>query len=276
MERDDGLVSLLFTPCFAFSLLSDRLLLPVFPAITPAAVSSQDLLALSKHLENCHVVDPCSQLVPQAGQPYCHDYSAPSANPKLDLYISHSAEVPRPHQQPQFQPYHQHPDDMELDIDSSSAFSTASSPPVTPVTTHFVPYAPSFTPSSMSQPLSGCPFPVSAFDTTTAPPLRASTFTMSDISQTRHDTFGTFSVSSPLQASQKTTSASRSRPGTPCNFVPKNGVVVNENVTSGAQATKGELDTMEREIERRLRLFACGIDDCLRRYKDMDGLRMSV
>jgi transcription factor SFP1 len=36
---------------------------------------------------------------------------------------------------------------------------------------------------------------------------------------------------------------------------------------------EGELCEVEREVERRLRPSACGVADCQRRYKDMNGLR---
>jgi len=295
---------------------------------------------------------------------------------------------------------------MELDMDSSPASSSASSPPLTPVTTPLVPYttqrafanASSFTPLSLSQPSSECPSPVSAFDTATVLPSRASTSTMSPFSQTQHDSFSSYSYSdygamtSPLQASQEITSASSSQPGSPyscvpptllyspssitpantpsssrvaspvaaqgqtqasyhplsaqastsasassspsptstprasttlsrpasslllskpfrcpkancnksykqanglkyhmthgsCNFAPpkdlealqallaEKGVVVNGNDRSGVQITEGELREVEREAERRLRPFACGVGDCQRRYKNMNGLR---
>ncbi len=296
-------------------------------------------------------------------------------------------------------------------MDSSPASSSASSPPLTPVTTPLVPYTAqrafanaSFTPLSLSQPSSQCPSPVSAFDTATVLPSRASTSSMSPFSQTQHDSFSSFSayseygaVTSPLQASQEVTSASSSQPGSPyscvpptllyspssitpantpsssrvaspdaaqgqtqasyhplsaqastsasassstspsptstprasttlsrpasslllskpfrcpkancnksykqanglkyhmthgsCNFAPpkdlealqallaEKGVVVNGNDRSGVQITEGELREVEREAERRLRPFACGIGDCQRRYKNMNGLRTSL
>ncbi|KAH7886620.1 hypothetical protein F5I97DRAFT_1020827 [Phlebopus sp. FC_14] len=37
--------------------------------------------------------------------------------------------------------------------------------------------------------------------------------------------------------------------------------------------SEGELREVEREAERRLRPFACGVGDCQRRYKNMNGLR---
>jgi transcription factor SFP1 len=37
--------------------------------------------------------------------------------------------------------------------------------------------------------------------------------------------------------------------------------------------SEGEMREVEREAERRLRPFACGVADCHRRYKNMNGLR---
>jgi transcription factor SFP1 len=37
--------------------------------------------------------------------------------------------------------------------------------------------------------------------------------------------------------------------------------------------SEGEMREVEREAERRLRPFACGVADCQRRYKNMNGLR---
>ena len=44
----------------------------------------------------------------------------------------------------------------------------------------------------------------------------------------------------------------------------------------GMGISEGELREVEREAERRLRPFACGIGDCQRRYKNMNGLRESL
>ncbi|EIN04109.1 hypothetical protein PUNSTDRAFT_122954 [Punctularia strigosozonata HHB-11173 SS5] len=41
----------------------------------------------------------------------------------------------------------------------------------------------------------------------------------------------------------------------------------------GINITEQEMREVEREAERRLRPFACGIGDCQRRYKNMNGLR---
>lgn len=80
-------------------------------------------------------------------------------------------------------------------------------------------------------------------------------------------------ITSSLQASQDITSTSSCHPRTLCSFVPKSGVVVNGDDNSGVQATTGELHVVERETDRRLRPFACGIDECQRRYMSMKSLR---
>jgi transcription factor SFP1 len=43
--------------------------------------------------------------------------------------------------------------------------------------------------------------------------------------------------------------------------------------SSYGMISEGELREVEREAERRLRPFACGVADCQRRYKNMNGLR---
>jgi transcription factor SFP1 len=49
-----------------------------------------------------------------------------------------------------------------------------------------------------------------------------------------------------------------------CNFTPsKEGEVVKEGMS----------DSEVREVEKRLRPYACGVGDCARRYKNMNGLR---
>ncbi|KAH9961743.1 hypothetical protein BC827DRAFT_1267395 [Russula dissimulans] len=392
---------------------------------TCCGINLQDLHALVEHFEECHVVvvDP-SQPIP--GQLYPNNFPVPP-NAKFDSYLPHAAQIPRPqqhlqhphlqlqpqHYQQQHHPQQQHPlqqqgpfdpDDMELDLDSSPASSSASSPPLTPVTTPYTTQrafasASSFPPLSLSQPPSECPSPVSAFDTATVLPSRAST-SIAAFSPTQRDSFNSYStysdygtVASPLQASQEAVSASNSQPGSPyscvpptllyspssitpantpsssrvaspvtgqgqsqasyhplsaqastsasasssspsptstarasttlsrpasslllskpfrcpkpncsksykqanglkyhmthgsCNFAPpkdlealqallaEKGVVVNGNDRSGVQITEGELREVEREAERRLRPFACGVGDCQRRYKNMNGLR---
>jgi transcription factor SFP1 len=46
-----------------------------------------------------------------------------------------------------------------------------------------------------------------------------------------------------------------------------------EEVDSFGVISEGEMREVEREAERRLRPFACGVADCQRRYKNMNGLR---
>ena len=116
---------------------------------------------------------------------------------------------------------------MELDIDSSPVSSSASSPPLTPVTTPPVHYTTqrtftnpsSYTPLSLSQPPSTCPSPVSAFDTTSVLPSRGAT---SAFPSPQHDSFSAYSTYSdygalsPLQSPEATTS----QPGSPYSCVP--------------------------------------------------------
>jgi transcription factor SFP1 len=54
-----------------------------------------------------------------------------------------------------------------------------------------------------------------------------------------------------------------------------NGEEVNgeEVDPSFGMISEGEMREVEREAERRLRPFACGVADCQRRYKNMNGLR---
>ena len=49
-----------------------------------------------------------------------------------------------------------------------------------------------------------------------------------------------------------------------CNFTP---------CKEGEMLKEGMSDSEVREIERRLRPYACGVGDCARRYKNMNGLR---
>lgn len=118
--------------------------------------------ALVDHFEECHVVvvDPYAQ--PFRGSP-------PAAGP--------SQQTPTPHHtHPSYfadgsaPTYHQgsfDPDDMELDLDSTSAPSSgSSSPPDTPISTPLSAYP-------QHAHASPYPGPVSAFDTTTVLPSRA-------------------------------------------------------------------------------------------------------
>ncbi|KAH9052753.1 hypothetical protein EDB87DRAFT_346430 [Lactarius vividus] len=224
---------------------------------TCCGLNLQDLHALVEHFEECHVVvlDSFSQPNQLYSQP------APTPNPKFESYPPQlpPSQQPQqhhhnqqPHQQLQLlqqqqlqqqhrqlqqqsQPPHQQqgpfdPDDMELDIDSSPASSSASSPPLTPVTTPLVPYttqrgftnASSYTPLSLSQPSSTCPSPVSAFDTTAVIPSRGTTSTISPFPSPHHDSFNAYSTYSdygalsPLQSTPEATSL----PGSPFSCVP--------------------------------------------------------
>lgn len=201
---------------------------------------------------------------------------------------------------------------MEIDIDTSPTSSSVSSFP------HFVPYtqrafvnALSFTPSSLSRPLSGCPSPASAFDTTTDPPSWASTSTMSTFSQTQHDSSNTYSaysdygiVTSSLQASQEfintsSDSSSHWQPGTqyscvspillysPSSIAPadtsSNSLVASLLATQGQtqasyrmQAIEDKLHEVERETESRWHPFACDVDDYQCRCRSGKGPRMSL
>ena len=119
---------------------------------------------------------------------------------------------------------------------SSPAPASRPSPPLTPVTTHFVPYttqqpfvnASSFTHSSLSQPPLGCHLPTSAFDTTTIPQLRVLTSTRSAFFQAQRDPFSTSSACSDsgavrsayLQASHETTGASSRQPASRDSCIP--------------------------------------------------------
>ncbi len=41
----------------------------------------------------------------------------------------------------------------------------------------------------------------------------------------------------------------------------------------GGELSESEMREVEREAERRLRPYACGVGECQRRYKNMNGLR---
>ncbi|KAI0048177.1 hypothetical protein FA95DRAFT_1120881 [Auriscalpium vulgare] len=67
-----------------------------------------------------------------------------------------------------------------------------------------------------------------------------------------------------------------------CNFAPPKDLealasLLAEKGMDGGEGTgnmtEGEMREVEREAERRLRPFACGVGDCQRRYKNMNGLR---
>jgi hypothetical protein len=153
----------------------------------------------------------------------------------------------------------------------------------------------SSTSSSVPQPLSR-PSPVSAFDTVTVHPSQASTFTMSTFSRTQHSSYSAYSnrgtVTSPLQPSREINSPSESQPDSPyhctsptppysLSFITSANAPsssrINGNDSSGAQVTEGEPRMVEHETERRrLRPFACGIDNCRRRYRSLKRLHASL
>jgi len=62
-----------------------------------------------------------------------------------------------------------------------------------------------------------------------------------------------------------------------CNFAPPKDLEALQALlaekSDGMQMSEGEMREVEREAERRLRPFACGVSDCQRRYKNMNGLR---
>jgi len=63
-----------------------------------------------------------------------------------------------------------------------------------------------------------------------------------------------------------------------CNFVPVEGKRGEAGFLSGASLSVIDNPTdmelkLEPEAEKRLRPFACGVGDCPRRYKNMNGLR---
>ncbi|KAG1748141.1 hypothetical protein EDB19DRAFT_1926673 [Suillus lakei] len=60
-----------------------------------------------------------------------------------------------------------------------------------------------------------------------------------------------------------------------CNFAPPKDLEQVQALLASKRSAReaaGE-DQVEREAERRLRPFACGVSDCQRRYKNMNGLR---
>ena len=124
--------------------------------------------------------------------------------------------------------------------------------------------------SSVPQPPSR-PSPVSAFDTITAHPPQASTST--------------------LQASRENTSASGSQPDSSYCCIPPtlpysprsitsadapSDSRVSGNDSSGMQVTEGEPHMVKHETERRPRPFACGINNCRRRYRSLKRLGASL
>lgn len=63
-----------------------------------------------------------------------------------------------------------------------------------------------------------------------------------------------------------------------CNFAPAKDVeqiqaLLDRKQHDGEPMTDAEMREVEKEAERRLRPYACGVGDCQRRYKNMNGLR---
>lgn len=67
-----------------------------------------------------------------------------------------------------------------------------------------------------------------------------------------------------------------------CNFAPPKDLEHLQALLASKRSQKNddgeplsdaELREVEREAERRLRPYACGVGDCQRRYKNMNGLR---
>ncbi|EMD35942.1 hypothetical protein CERSUDRAFT_115890 [Gelatoporia subvermispora B] len=124
-----------------------------------------DLHALVDHFEECHVVvvDPYAPQVPVP-------QSAPATTSQASSYFPDPSAHVAPTYQGSFDP-----DDMDLDVDRTSAPSScAPSPPDTPVSTPLSSYGfmyPNSAPASTCS--SPGPTPISAFETTTVLPSRS-------------------------------------------------------------------------------------------------------
>ncbi|KAI0694043.1 hypothetical protein BC835DRAFT_1034094 [Cytidiella melzeri] len=139
-------------------------------------VKLTDMHALVDHFEECHVVvvDPYA---PQSSQDSLRNL--PSAATATQAHLpSFFSEL----QGPVVHTYHQgsfDPDDMELDMENTSAPSSgSSSPPDTPISTPQSGYPSAHLQSSLNLPSTSSGLsrqPVSAFDTTTVIPSRAGT-----------------------------------------------------------------------------------------------------
>lgn len=71
------------------------------------------------------------------------------------------------------------------------------------------------------------------------------------------------------QSHPQTLSHSQTQPGTPLSPTS----ILSLTPADLAHISESELVEVEREAERRLRPFACGVGECTRRYKNMNGLR---
>ncbi len=71
------------------------------------------------------------------------------------------------------------------------------------------------------------------------------------------------------QSHSQSQSHSQTQPGTPLSPTS----ILSLTPADLAHISESELVEVEREAERRLRPFACGVGECTRRYKNMNGLR---
>ncbi|KJA16604.1 hypothetical protein HYPSUDRAFT_287252 [Hypholoma sublateritium FD-334 SS-4] len=71
------------------------------------------------------------------------------------------------------------------------------------------------------------------------------------------------------QSHSQTPSHSQTQPGTPLSPTS----ILSLTPADLAHISESDLVEVEREAERRLRPFACGVGECTRRYKNMNGLR---
>ncbi|EKM51178.1 uncharacterized protein PHACADRAFT_263184 [Phanerochaete carnosa HHB-10118-sp] len=139
-------------------------------------VNLNDMHALVDHFEECHVVvvDPYA---PQ--QSYQNVPAGVSTNGQPA--VPYFSDVPSAHVAPSYNQGSFDPDDMELDMESTSAPSSgSSSPPDTPISTPLSSY-PSIHPQQ-ALPMSSSPGgsrPISAFDTTTVMPSRTGVASLS-------------------------------------------------------------------------------------------------
>lgn len=135
--------------------------------------------ALVDHFEECHVVvvDPYA---PQAQTSYRNsppsgsNDTTPTNNNGAQQPISYFPDVQAPQMTPSYHQGSFDPDDMELDMENTSAPSSgSSSPPDTPISTPLSAYPSTYIQQAPST------TPISAFDTTTVLPSRSGSSTIS-------------------------------------------------------------------------------------------------
>lgn len=140
-------------------------------------VNLTDMHALVDHFEECHVVvvDP---FAPQASNYQNLPSGMASAQPPVSYFPDGQATAPVA---PSYTQGSFDPDDMELDMDNTSAPSSgSSSPPDTPISTPLSSYP--LNHPHQALPMSSSPVgsrPISAFDTTTVMPSRTGVSSMS-------------------------------------------------------------------------------------------------